>query len=112
MAVGICMAAKAAQYLASGRAVNHPWALILDFLSRKVLKQGTVHPRLCGQSKITGFSWLYSVAAEAGVEVLSARTLRDREVEEETTGRTCGVSWQTIPLPQRPSLYKNNPLTG
>jgi len=46
--------AKAAQYLASGRAVKHPCALILDFLSRKVLKQGTVHPRLCGNSYSNG----------------------------------------------------------
>ena len=49
-----CVGAKAAQYLASGHALKHPCALILDSLSRKVLKQGTVHPRLSGQSKVTG----------------------------------------------------------
>ena len=38
-----CMDAKAAQYLASGHAVKHPCALILDFLSRKVLS-GNAHP--------------------------------------------------------------------
>jgi hypothetical protein len=50
-----CMGAKAAQYLASGHAVKHPCALILDFLSRKVLKQGTVHPRLNGNAYSNGF---------------------------------------------------------
>ena len=34
----ISMGAKAVQCLTSGRAVKHPCALILDFLSRKVLK--------------------------------------------------------------------------
>ena len=33
-----CMGAEVAQYLTSGLAVKHPCALILDFLSRKVLK--------------------------------------------------------------------------
>ena len=44
----ISMGAKAVQCLSSGHAVKHPCALILDFLSRKVLKRGTAHPRLCG----------------------------------------------------------------
>jgi len=34
----ISMGAEVAQYLTSGLAVKHPCALILDFLSRKVLK--------------------------------------------------------------------------
>jgi hypothetical protein len=50
-----CMGAKAAQYLASGHAVKHPCALILDVLSRKVLKQGTVHPWLNGNTYSNGF---------------------------------------------------------
>ena len=33
-----CMGAEVAQYLISGLAVKHPCALILDILSRKVLK--------------------------------------------------------------------------
>ena len=53
--ISISMGAKAAQYLASGRAVKRPCALILDVLSRKVLKQGTVHPRLCGYWYLYGF---------------------------------------------------------
>ena len=42
------MGAEVAQYLSSGLAVKHPCALILDVLSRKVLKKGTAHPRLRG----------------------------------------------------------------
>ena len=39
------MGAEVARYLTSGLAVKHPCALILDILSRKVLKQGTAHTR-------------------------------------------------------------------
>ena len=51
----ICMGAKVAQYLSSGLAVKHPCALILDSLSRKVLKKGTAHPRLRGLFRHCGF---------------------------------------------------------
>jgi len=56
--ITISVGTKAAQYLASGRAVKRPCALILDFLSRKVLKQGTLPPRLSGNAYGNGFRQL------------------------------------------------------
>ena len=69
--------AKAAQYLTSGLASHIHVALFLDVVSRKVLKQGTAHPRLCAKSRANGFRWMYFGQPEAGVGLWTTRTLRD-----------------------------------
>ena len=111
MFVPIFVGAEAAQYLSSGHALKHPCALILDFLSRKVQKKGTVHPRLCGNAYSNGFRKKYYGQSEAGVGGLSARTLRDRDVEDERTGMFYSVSWYSIPPRQRPSTSRLPPFS-
>jgi len=91
--------AKAAQYLAPGLAQAHPVSLILDVLSRKVLKQGTVHPRLSANCVVIGFDDCIRVRRKLG-RVLTTRTLRDRDVEEEPTGM---YLWRVLVVNTRPS---------
>jgi len=55
-------------------------------LNIKVLKEGTAHPRLSECSYTIGFSEMNYGQVEAGVGLLTTRTLRDRDVEDETTG--------------------------